>query len=401
MGKLAEKSRPALAAASQGDGLRVLLLLDDAVVGPLVAELATMRIEATVVPGHDGDAAGLLPGTFDAAVVQVDNPAATGRLRQLLDAAGGRIPVFAAVDELTVAVMRRLLHLGAADVLPQAFEAADLWQSLDAARRVHRGVHGGGAQARPERKRGRVVSFLGTMGGVGNSSIATQTGMLWAGERRTCYIDFDLQFGNAALLLDLHPTLHIGHLIDEGEGIDADFLRSVVAEHDSGLAVVASPVEMVPIEIVNSEFVDRLLRVACASYDVVIADLPALWTEWTMYVLKQSDNICLVTDPGVPSLYQARRQLEMVGENGLTSRLRVIANRVEKRFFSKTNLKEVEAALGCGIDFTVANDYPTVSAANNQGRAVGEVQPGSKVWKDLVALARELSAAVDASDALP
>ncbi len=397
MAALVNARRSAASTASlPPDALRVLLLLDDACAGPLVAELAALQIDAAVLSGDDWSAGDIRAIDMDAIVVQIDDPLATGRLRQLLDATGGQVPVIVAIDELTVAVMRRLLHLGATDVLPRSFAADDLWQSLEAARRARRGTI-----ARPQRQRGRIVSFLGTMGGVGNSSIATQTGILWAGQHRVCYIDFDLQFGNAALLLDLHPSLHIGHLIDEGEGIDADFLRSVAIQHRSGLSVVASPTEMMPIEVIDSQFVDRLLRLACGLYDVVIADLPALWSEWTMYLLKRSDTICLVTDPGVPSLYQARRQLDMIGENGLSSRLKVIANRVEKRFLSKTNLKEVEEALGRDIEFTVANDYPTVSAANNQGRAVGDVRPGSRVLKDLVGLARELSATIETGEAQP
>lgn len=302
----------------------------------------------------------------------------------------GHLPVIAAVEDLSVADTRMLLRSGAFDVLPLPFTADELAHSLADAARPSRPS---AARAALPPRQGKVISFLGALGGVGNSSIATQSGILWSSDARVCCIDFDVQFGNAALLLDLRPSLHLGHLIEDAERLDPDLLQSVAVTHGSGLSLVSSPNEMMPVDVVDTAFVDRLLRVASQTYDVVVVDLPTLWTEWTLRILQRSDAVCMVSNLSVPGLHQARRQLEMVEANGLLPKLKIVANRVNKSFLGKVDLKETEAVLGRKIDFTIANDYPAVSAANDEGRALKDVKPGSRVLKDLKLLTAAMSAA--------
>lgn len=386
------EGRAASPKASRG----ILLLLDDASLAPGEAQWVAGAIVPNIMPADGWKTGGVRFADYDAVVAQVRDPHA-GDFARLVEAVNGAVPVLAASAGLTVETMRVLLHAGAADVLPLPVSVAEVRQSLDAVRT--RGPGGPGTRPGPASRRGRVVSFLGAIGGVGNSSIATQTGILATDDMRTCYIDFDLQFGNAALLLDLHPSLHIGQLIEEGESLDAGILQSVVVHHGSGMALIASPTEMVPIEVIDTDFVDRALSLVTQHYGLVIVDLPTLWSEWTMRILQRSDLIFLVSDLSVPSLYQARRQLDMVNANGLAPKLKMIANRVQKGMFAKADMKETEAALGRKVDFTVANDYPTISAANNQGRAVRDVRAGSRVLKDLEYLSRSLVETVRAAGA--
>lgn len=373
----------------------ILLLFDDTGLVPSEAQFVASAIVPRVVPVESWKTGAVRFSDFDAVIVQVKDPRDASFAR-LVERVNGAAPVVAACAGLTIDAMRGLLHAGAADVLPLPVTATDVRQALDAIRAKGQGGRPGVA---PAARRGRVISFLGAIGGVGNSSIATQTGILVTDDMRTCYIDFDLQFGNAALLLDLHPALHIGQLIEEGESLDAGILQSVVVHHSSGMALIASPTEMVPIEVIDTEFVDRALSLVTQHYEIVVVDLPTLWSEWTMRILQRSDLIFLVSDLSVPSLYQARRQLDMVNANGLAPKLKVIANRVQKGMFSKTDMKETESALGRMVDFTIANDYPTISAANNQGRAVRDVRPGSRVLRDLDRLSRSIVATVRSAGA--
>lgn len=372
---------------------RLVLVLRQPGAAPAAGELRALGLDARVLgmPESGAPDTDALAGA-DAIVVEA-MPGAEGgaaALAAILQLVDGQIPVIAAIPGLNVDGLRRALHLGAADALALPFSPPELRQAVDALAPALQRARPAAASA--PRRKGRVISFMGAIGGVGNSSIATQSGILWAENARTCYVDFDMQFGNAALLLDLRPALHIGHLIDDVAGMDGDLLQSVAAIHDSGLSLIASPTEMMPIEVIDRDFVDRLLSVARDNYDIVIADLPTLWSEWTMRILQRSDCICMVTDLSVPSLYQARRQLEMVDANGLTPKLKVIANRVQKGMFAKVNLKETEGVLGRRIEFSIANDYPAVSAANDQGRAVRDVRPGSRVLKDLAYLSSTLAA---------
>lgn len=332
----------------------------------------------------------------DALVLEIapKEPADIEAFDRIVHLAAGQVPVIAAVDGLTVADTRALLRNGALDVLPLPFTAEELRQAVEPARRPARPA--AAPRGQPPRRQGKVFSFIGTTGGAGVTSVASQLGILWSSDTSVCYVDLDLQFGNAALLLDLKPSLNLAHLIEDAERLDADMLQSVAVGHRSGLSLIASPADMMPLEAISIEFVDRLLRLATQVYDVVLVDLPTAWTEWTVRVLQRSDAICLVTGLNVPGLHQARRQLEVIEANGLMPKLRVVANRVQKSFLGKVDLRETEGVMGRKVDFTIANDYPAVSSANDEGRSLKEVKPSSRVVKDLKAMAETLQLALAA-----
>jgi pilus assembly protein CpaE len=339
-----------------------------------------------------------LLGEADALVVEVapSDPAQMEAFDRLVHLAGGEVGVIAAVDGLTVSSTRALLRAGALDVLPIPFTADELKQAVEPARRAARPAAPRAAAA-VQRRQGRLVAFIGALGGVGTTSIATQLGVIWAGTSRVGLVDLDLQFGSAALSLDLKPSLTVGNLMENADRLDSELLQSVALKHASGLEVVPAPSDMLPIDAVSTDFVDQLLRTATQSFDVVLVDLPMVWTEWTVRVLQRADAIVMVTNMSVPGIFQARRQLDVLDANGLLPKLQVVANRVQYGLFSsKVDLSETEAALGRKVQHTVANDYPAMSAANDEGRTLKDVRGKSRIVKDLQQLADKLSETLSA-----
>jgi pilus assembly protein CpaE len=382
----------------RGDGqrLRVALMLH--------AESPAPDLDSLTATGLDVAVAGVdlaaiaedspLFEAVDAIVVEI-RPQVSADMEafdRLVHLAAGHVAVIAAVEGLTVADTRTLLRAGAVDVLPLPFAVEELQQAVEPARRPARPAATRTPTA-PARQ-GKVVSFMGALGGVGATSIATQAGILWAAHARVCLIDFDIQFGNAALSLDLRPSLTLAHLIEDEARLDVELLQSVAIRHASGLNVIACPVDIVPLDLVTPEFVNRILRLAVQAYDVVLVDLPTAWTEWSLRALERSDLTCLVTNLSVSGIYQARRQLEIVEANHLMEKTRIIANRVQHKMFGRVDLRETESVLGRRIDFTIANDYPSINAANDQGLPVSEISKGSRLVKDLKALSAALSAAM-------
>jgi pilus assembly protein CpaE len=304
------------------------------------------------------------------------------------------MPVVAAVRELSVAITRRVLRSDAIDVLTIPFTPDELHQAIETGR--HRI-----SVSRPvERSRGgRVVTFLGALGGVGSTAIASQAGMFWSDRQSVCLIDLDLQFGNAALYLNLRPQLSLADLLEAGDRLDVEFLRSVAERHSTGLSVIASPPDMMPLDVLTPEFVDQLLDLAVQAYDVVLVDLPTAWIGWSLSALLKSNAICLVTGLSVPGIHQARRQLEVLDANGLSERVRIILNRVVNPLFGKADMSEAEKVLRRKVDFPIANDYPTVSAAIDEGRLLTAIKVKSRVEKDMRSLVNDLAAMVGADQA--
>ena len=381
----------------------------------------TQRPEQTVqlyLTGADGDAAAMIGAraagyplqlnivpvtdwidsneleTAAAAVIQVDpdSPASLKRFQKL--AKSSETPLLAAAYDPPLAFVRTLLRAGAHDVLPLPLDIVDLETSL-APLQQERNATPSGSQVRNS----RLVSVIKSAGGVGATALLTQLAVRFAEHearlgREACLMDLDVQFGDAAFQLGLKPKMSLFELLEAGSRLDGSLVRSVTAAHPSGLHVIASPPEMLPLESVTSEQVIEVINVAEREFGTVLVDLPSNWTNWSLSLLAKSDLVLLVTELSVPALHRARRQLDLIHAQELEVDVRVVVNRHEKALFKTIKPADVRHALGCDVTYTIANDPAVMRAAVDRGVAISEIKRKSAVGKDIDLLDAGIAAAL-------
>jgi len=336
----------------------------------------------------------------DLLMVEVDprNSADLGFLRDLIERRRGGAVVATTVNA-TLDDVRKLMRLGVTDVIPQPIQRGDVLAALEAAAKFRRSM-----EPAHEHK-GRLVSVLKGGGGVGATTIAVQTGCSLAENLRkrgaeVCLLDLDVQGGTVALYLDLNNRVGLADLVDLPERLDMALLQGALVQHKSGLSVVAAPRDVMPLESFSPDFMRRLTDVARSRFEIVLADLPPTWSQWTFEALRRSDEVLLVTQMTVPGVRQARHQIDTLKTEGLDDLpVKVVLNRFEKRWGSTLSLKEVEKALGRKVDFTIANDYRTVSEALDQGVSLADIRSRSKVLKSITKLSSSLASPGAAAEA--
>ena len=328
------------------------------------------------------------PGDIAAAAVAViqvdaDTPASMKRFEKLI-AAIGDMPVIAAAYEPPLALVRSLLRSGAHDVLPLPLSLSELETSIaPLMEEIER------KDVQVVAKTSRLVSVIKARGGCGATALLSQFACRFAlheaaFNREACLIDLDVQFGDVAFQLGLKPKLSLTDLIEAGSRLDGELLRSVAVKHSSGLGVVASPPQMLPLEAITSDQVLAVVDRAQRDYGTVFIDLPANWTHWSLSLVARSDLVLLVTDLSLPGLYQARRQLDLLQEQDLGEvPVEVVLNRFEKPFFKTVKTADVPAALGREASYTVANEPAVLGAAIDQGILIDEVKRKSALGRDL------------------
>lgn len=354
-------------------------------VGALLgARIHGLPLALSIVPVSDWiDAADL--GRAAVAVIQVDadSPASVKRFERLV-ATAGDTPMIAAAFEPPLALVRSLLRSGAHDVLPLPLSLGDLETSIaplaeQAQRKEVQALAGSS----------RLVTFCKARGGSGATAIASQLACRFAAReaaagREACLIDLDVQFGDVAFQLGLDPKFSLTDAIGAGGRLDGDLLRSVATPHPSGLAVIAAPEEMLPLEAVNNDQILGVLERAQRAYGTVFVDLPANWTHWSLSLAARSDLILMIADLSVVGLRQARRQLNLLQEQGLNDTpLEIVINRFEKSLFGSVKQADVAKVLGREARFTVSNDPATVTGAIERGVMVSEIKRKSAFGSDL------------------
>lgn len=323
-------------------------------------------------------------GSATAAIVQVDpdTPASVKRFQKL--AAATSTPLIAAAYDPPLALVRSLVRAGAHDVVPLPLDITDLETSLGPIRDelANKGHSSAGAQ-------GKQVSVIKSVGGVGATALLCQLAIGFAEKekaagREACLLDLDVQFGDAAFQLGLRPKLSLSDLLDAGSRLDGDLLRATTVVHPSGLRVISSPGEMMPLEAVSSEHLIDIIDLATREFGTVFVELPTNWTNWSLSVLARSDLVLLMTELSVTSLHRSRRQLDLIADQDLNSLdVRIVVNRFEKGLFKTIKPADVRAALGRDIAYTIANDHAVMSAAAEQGVPISAIKRRSAVGKDI------------------
>lgn len=306
-------------------------------------------------------------------------------LEGLIRTHGAKLSVLATSGDATLEGVRSLMRLGVADFLPQPIVEADLLGALEyAARRAHRAEAGHRAGA-------KIFSFIKPVGGVGATMLAVQSAYclrdLGRKNSEVCLMDLDLQFGNAAVYQDLQSRFSVLDILQSPGELDGAYLRDVMAHHKSGVDLLAAPLTLESLEVLNPELVANLLDVAGQEYDYVVIDMPQALTDWTQVVLGRSDTIFLVTELSVAAIRQTRRLLDILRERELLhARTAILVNRYENRWGKKVTVREAEKALGRRIDYFVPNEYKIVNAALNEGVRLSEIKSRSKVEKQIGAV---------------
>jgi pilus assembly protein CpaE len=252
-------------------------------------------------------------------------------------------------------------------------------------------------EAQPQRKCGKLIAFQGCGGGCGTSMLACNVAVeiVRSGRGSVCLVDLDLSTGQLAVMLDM-PTRHsLLDLCNAGEDLDAQKISGALLKHDSGLKLLARPVEWcesdLPLLTRSVEVVSRLLEMF--DYVVVDLDIHADVTEGAL--LSRVDEMVLVAQPVTPMIRNAAavvRKLDQAGLDG--QRLRLVLNRMPKRLGS-VRQDRVEKSLKQSIFWEIPEDYEAVSEALNLGVPLADQDTYSKARCSVRDLAAALSQNAD------
>src|SRR5712671_4540158 len=202
-----------------------------------------------------------------------------------------RTPLIAVTDRASATAPLKAMRAGADDVL---LKPIDLTEAREVFGRVmeHPRLHRAGPSAM-----GKMVVFMHVSGGAGATTLAVNAGSALAkaqNSKGAALIDLDIQFGNAATLLDLPATSPVQDFIDDPLRLDEQMLESMMLKHPSGLSVLTAPRTLLPFNAYASEGIRNMLELAKRRFGHVVLDLPVALAPWTDAVLRSASVIYLV-----------------------------------------------------------------------------------------------------------
>jgi pilus assembly protein CpaE len=313
-----------------------------------------------------------------ASAVEIDS--AVRRLRAM----PAELRVIVVLQHADIATTRLLLREGAADVLAGPVTETALAVTLDKLLGPAAAAAGGPG--------GQIVAVLKAGGGVGATTLCVQAGAMAAqAGASVCLADLDLQFGASSLYLDMPNSATVSDCMSAGPRVAEIDFAGLLGKHRSGLNLLAAPRQVTPLEALTPAHTEALLTALKSRYELVLVDLPSVWTAWTNRVLQLADRIVIVSHLSVPHMHMVDRQLSTLRTQGLDDRrVALVCNALGPERTATLSVKAAERALGRGFDVIVPEDRKLMFAAINQGVELSALRRGAKIEKAIGDLVRLL-----------
>jgi pilus assembly protein CpaE len=210
--------------------------------------------------------------------------------------------------------------------------------------------------------------FLGAKGGAGTTTVSVNCAVELARitKRPTIIVDLKTCLGEVALFLGVRPRFTVLDAIENLHRLDKDFLKELVSKHKSGLDIMAASEQFDRPNAQDAGAIEEHLRVLAKMYEHIVIDAGNTINAAAVSALYAAETVFLVTNPDVPSIRNAQRLVDRVRQLGAGSeRVKILLNRVSDQHLIAP--KQIETALGLGINHTFSSDYRTVSEALNSG----------------------------------
>jgi pilus assembly protein CpaE len=206
--------------------------------------------------------------------------------------------------------------------------------------------------------------------------------------KKTLLLDLNVDLGDAALFLGLQPRYTFVDVVHNLHRMDAELVSSYIEQHDSGINMLAAPLDPGAAETLTRENIYQLLGFLRQQYDHIIVDTAKSLTRITPAVLEQADEILLVATADLPTIRNIRHALPFLDRIAGKDKVRLIVNRHQPD--GPISLQEVQSTLGIEAYATLANDFEAVMRSINSGKPVA-LDGKSKFNSDVGTLAARLS----------
>ncbi|MBL8703332.1 MAG: AAA family ATPase [Rhodospirillales bacterium] len=218
---------------------------------------------------------------------------------------------------------------------------------------------------------GRLVLVVGARGGVGASALAANLAWL-AGHmqdgRRAALVDLDLQFGSAALALDIEPGRGLADALRTPSRIDDLLIERASVKVDEQFSVLCAEEGLeTPLQ-VDPTAIDSLIERLRLGFDCVIVEMPRSLVPSQSQLIAAADAILVVADYTLVSARDCPRLLTRLKEARPKGTIKVAVNRVGAPGHGEIKRPDLEKALGTKVNIEIPHDAQTATQSLQAGK---------------------------------
>ncbi len=314
------------------------------------------------------------------------------------------IGVILIAAELSPAALHRLLRKGAAEFVPYPLPEGELQDAVARLRTAApqmphdtanpHSLHPGSTCE------GAVIVAQGLAGGVGATTLATNLAWELAllspeDASRVCLVDLGLQFGSVSTYLDLPRREAVLDVLMDMAQIDEDSLGAALTNYEDRLQVLTAPADLVPLDLVAPNDVQRLIDMARQHFDYVVIDMPQTLMQWSETVLHAAHVHFALIELDMRSAQNVLRLKQALQAEDLPfHKLRFALNRAPRftDLNGRSRVRRMAESLGINIDLLLPDGGKQVAQGCDNGTPLARSAARNPLRREIMKLARSLHA---------
>lgn len=341
----------------------------------VVADAASEEVINHVVIDQGIATSHVVRGTLDDAIANMAAMKESPRFL-IVDVSGAAMPIsdLARLSEVVdpsvcvvvigerndVGLFRSLLQIGVQDYLVKPL-------TVELVRRALASTDPGATS-----RMGKALSFVGTRGGVGVTTIATALARHFADQtrRRIAYIDLDPYGGAAASMLGVTSNNGLMELLQNPQRLDQQLINQAFVAQSDRLSVLASELSL------DNEFVFRpgalaeLIAMLKHHFHYIVLDLPERAGSLVDEAFNASAMIHVVADYSVQSAREAARLCRFADGRDNDPVISLLLNAARQPVTGRVSASDFNAVLARGAARSFPYEPQMLAFAENLGEAV-------------------------------
>lgn len=311
------------------------------------------------------------------------------------------IKVVLIAEDVTPASLHQLLRKGADEFVPYPLPEGELQEAIERMNRPDPAV-AVQAPAAPlttgQPKEGALFVVQGLAGGVGSTTMAVNLAWELAtvsdkDSPSVCLIDLDLQYGTVSTYLDLARRETVFEMLSDTASMDDEVFSQALQTYEEKLRVLTAPSDMVPLDLITPEDIQRVIDTARTHFDYVVVDMPKTLVHWSETVLQAAHVYFALIELDMRSAQNALRLKRALQAEELPfNKLRFALNRAPKftDLNGKSRVKRMGESLGISIDLQLPDGGKPVMQSGDHGLPLASSAAKNPLRREIAKLAKSL-----------
>jgi len=278
----------------------------------------------------------------------------------------GKVTVMALAESRDPDLLLRAMRGGCTEFLHKPFQPSALDHTITRLRQQLI------ESAAPAASSGSILTFLGSKGGVGTTTLAVHMAMylVQVHKKKTLLIDHHPELGHVCVYLGIDGSrCNYQEVVSNVSRLDSELLKGYLAKHSSGLEVLSSPDTCGGVKHTDADSVATTLEFLRSEYDYIIVDAPTAMDDTTLAIIDVSTSVYIVATPEVGAIRDLARYVDHLTQlDGATAKMQVVVNRVASRY--AVNTEHIEKAIRVPVAIQLPNSYAELVRSANLGEPI-------------------------------